>query len=105
MGAMKPPMKQLVLLALSLSMLLPASLAHAEQPSCRAVFEACQRWCRDSRGGPERFVCKSNCQTEFNAALNSGIFHREDGLSMRCTAIPHVVWRSRPISPMLPRNL
>ena len=78
-------MKPLVILALAISVLLPASLARAERPSCRALFEACQRWCRDNRGGPERFVCKGNCQTEFNASLNSGIFHREDGLSVPCS--------------------
>jgi hypothetical protein len=46
------------------------------------------------RGGPERFVCKGNCQTEFNASLSSGVFHREDGLSVECLAVPPVVWRS-----------
>ncbi|MGI9475216.1 MAG: hypothetical protein ACR2PI_00800 [Hyphomicrobiaceae bacterium] len=96
MSAMKAHLKPLARVALSLAMLLPTSFAHADLPSCRAVFEACQRWCRDNRGGPERFVCKGNCQTEFNASLNSGIFHREDGHSVRCSAIPHVVWRERP---------
>ncbi len=83
MGRMKP----LVLLAQSLSMLLPASIVHAKAPSCRAMFKACRRWCQAGRGGPGRFVCKGNCQTEFNASLNSGIFHRDDGLSVRCSAI------------------
>mgnify|MGYP001819048119 FL=1 len=92
---MTAPLKPLALLALSLGMLLPAAPARADLPSCRAVFESCQRWCRDNRGGPERFVCKGNCQTEFNASLNSGVFHREDGRSVRCSAIPHVVWRNR----------
>lgn len=98
-------MKPLVILALAISVLLPASLARAERPSCRALFEACQRWCRDNRGGPERFVCKGNCQTEFNASLNSGIFHREDGLSVPCLAVPHVVWRHRSSWLMLKRWL
>ena len=85
-------MKRIVVLALLLSLLMPALVAQAEPLSCRAVFEACQRWCQANRGGPERFVCKGNCQIEFNASLNSGIFHREDGLSVECLAVPHVVW-------------
>ena len=97
--------KWLIVLLLSLSVLLPTPLARAGAPSCRAVFDACQRWCQASRGGPERFVCKGNCQTEFNASLNSGIFQREDGLSIECLAVPHVVWQGRPNSPMPPRKL
>ncbi|MFY0613459.1 MAG: hypothetical protein JXQ99_18135 [Hyphomicrobiaceae bacterium] len=88
-------MKPVLILAFMLSMLLQSSAVGAELPSCRAVFEACQRWCQASRGGPERFLCKGNCQSEFNASLNSGIFHREDGLSVPCLAVPHVVWRNR----------
>lgn len=87
-------MKRLIVLIVLLTGS-PLSPARAEQPSCRAVLAACQQWCRDQRSGPERYVCKANCRSEFNAALSTGIFRREDGFAVRCSAIPHVVWRSR----------
>ena len=82
-------MKRLIVLLLLLNGLALAT-ARANEP---AVLAACNEWSRDQRSGPERYVCKANCRSELNAALSSGIFRREDGVSVRCSAIPHVVWR------------
>lgn len=70
--------------------------SQAQGVSCREVYQACQRWCYATRGGPEMFLCKNNCQTEFNSSLNSGVFQREDGRAIECLAVPHVVQRSEP---------
>jgi len=73
--------------------LLGGSSARAQEVSCRDALRACQQWCYSQRGGPEMFLCKSNCQAEFVSSLGTGVFRREDGQSVQCQSVPNVVWR------------
>ena len=81
------------LLAMSAAVQVAAhvNLAEARQRSCKAVFTDCVKWCYAQRSGPERHHCKGLCRAELGAARETGVFHREDGVSETCEAGQNVV--------------
>ena len=89
-------MKQVVWIALLFCGVSIAPAEGDEIQSCRDMLHACQQWCYANRRGPEMFLCKRNCQTEFSSSLSSGAFRWQDGAVVPCEPVPGVVSRGGP---------